>query len=147
MVKAACHCGAVRIVMDPAPSWVLDCNCSICRRYGALWAYTRDRLAERDLSARLTQGSDAIEAYIWGDRDLATWRCKACGCVTHGTLVGTPTAIRSVNARMFAQFDPASVTVHRTDNGHSGWFWTRPDAPIWPASYPPSEPSEADDWR
>ena len=39
MIKAACHCGAVRLEADPAPTRVNDCNCSICRRYGVLWAY------------------------------------------------------------------------------------------------------------
>jgi hypothetical protein len=29
--------GAVR--GRAAPAWVLDCNCTLCRRYGALWAY------------------------------------------------------------------------------------------------------------
>lgn len=146
MVRAACHCGAVRITMDPAPTWVLDCNCSICRRYGGLWAYSWDKLAKRDLTTTLVQGADALEAYIWGDRELGFWRCKSCGCLTHGTLLSEPSKIRTVNARMFASFDPASVTVHRADNAHTGWFWTRPDAPIWPASYPP-DPPVPDDWR
>jgi hypothetical protein len=147
MVRAACHCGAVRITMEPAPTWVLDCNCSICRRYGALWAYTWDKLAERALSATLLQGSDALEAYVWGDRELGFWRCKECGCLTHGTLLSEPSTIRTVNARMFVSFDPASVTIHRSDNAHTGWFWTRPDAPIWAGSHPPTDPPGPDNWR
>ena len=41
MIKAACHCGAVRFELEAPPAWVLDCNCTLCRRYGALWAYPR----------------------------------------------------------------------------------------------------------
>ena len=39
MLSAICHCGSVRIHVRRAPRTVTSCNCSICRRYGALWAY------------------------------------------------------------------------------------------------------------
>lgn len=146
MVRAACHCGAVRLTMELAPAWVLDCNCSICRRYGALWAYAWDRLAEKDLDIRLVQGENAIEAYIWGDRWIGFWRCKACGCLTHHTALDRPSQIRAVNARMFVDFDPGAVTVHRSDNAHTGRFWTRPDAPVWKGAHPPMPPPGPDDW-
>jgi len=147
MIRAACHCGAVRITLEPAPSWVLDCNCSICRRYGALWAYTWDRVAKRNLSATIVQGSDALEAYIWGNRWIGFWRCKTCGCVTHHTALSEPENVRGVNVRMFVDFDTTSVTVQRTDNAHTGQFWTRPDAEILAGGQPPMTPPGPDDWR
>ena len=39
MIKPACHCGAVRFEIAEPPEWVLDCNCTLCRRYGAMWSY------------------------------------------------------------------------------------------------------------
>jgi hypothetical protein len=147
MVRAACHCEAVRIMLDLAPSWVCDCNCSICRRYGTLWAYTWDFLAKRNIGANLIQGADALEAYVWGDRELGFWRCKNCGCVTHHTALNEPSKIRGVNARMFVDFDPSSVTIQRSDNAHTGRFWTRPDAPIWEGPQPPMRAPGPDDWR
>jgi hypothetical protein len=39
MIEASCHCGAVKLEIQSAPNGVTDCNCSICRRYGVLWAY------------------------------------------------------------------------------------------------------------
>ena len=108
MVRAACHCGTVRISLDPAPSWVLDCNCSICRRYGALWACTWDFLGKRSLRAILIQGTDALEPYIWGDREIGFWRCKMCGCVTHHTALNEPAKIRGVNARLGGQGESMS---------------------------------------
>jgi hypothetical protein len=36
---ATCHCGDVRILIPESELTVTSCNCSICRRYGALWAY------------------------------------------------------------------------------------------------------------
>ena len=115
MIRAACHCGAVRLVMDPAPAWVLDCNCSICRRYGTLWAYAWDRIDKRPLGITLIQGEGSLEPYIWGDREIGFYRCRGCGCVTHHVALDNPAPIRAVNARMFVEFDPASVTVHRSD--------------------------------
>ena len=147
MIKAACHCGSVRITMETAPSWVLDCNCSICRRYGALWAYSWDGFAKRDLGAKLIQGTDGLEAYVWGNRWSGFWRCKACGCMTHHTALSKPDVIRGVNARMFVNFDPANVTIHRGDEAHTGWFWSRPDAPIRPGQQPRLAPHGPDDWR
>jgi hypothetical protein len=147
MVRAACHCGAVRITLEPPPNWVLDCNCSICRRYGGLWAYTRDSAGKQALQAILIQGSDALEAYIWGDRWSAVWRCKTCGCVMYGTALGEPEKILAVNARMFVDFDPASLTIQRIDNAHTGRFWTRPDAEIRKGRHPPMAPPGPDDWR
>lgn len=147
MIRAACHCGVVRITLDHAPSWVLDCNCSICRRYGALWAYDWDFLAKGTLGASLVRGSDALEAYIWGDREIGFWRCTECGCLTHHTALNDPAKLRGVNARMFVDFDPSSVIVHRSDNAHTGWFWTRPDAPIWEGPQPRMPTPGPDDWR
>jgi hypothetical protein len=147
MVKAACHCGAVRLTVEPAPKWVLDCNCSICRRYGAVWAYTHDQAGKPVLQTTLVQGADALEPYIWGDRWSAVWRCKACGCVMVGTSIDKPEIPLSLNARMFVDFDPASVTLHRIDNAHTGRFWTRPDAEIRKGGHPPMPPPGPDDWR
>jgi len=46
------------------------------------------------------------------------------GCTTADasriTRLGEP--IRGVNARMFVNFDLASVTIHRSDKGAHGWF-------------------------
>ena len=39
MIEAACHCGAVKLSVPARPDTVTECNCSICRRLGARWAY------------------------------------------------------------------------------------------------------------
>ncbi len=62
MVEASCHCGAVRLQVDDAPAEVTDCNCSICRRYGVLWAYYAPG------QVRIAGG--ATDIYMWGDRCL-----------------------------------------------------------------------------
>ncbi|MFO1015717.1 MAG: hypothetical protein U1E50_18335 [Caulobacteraceae bacterium] len=147
MLLTACHCGAVRIEVTPAPDWVLDCNCSICRRYGALWAYAHDRESGKRIAMALTRGADNLDTYIWGDRMLGFHRCKTCGCVTHHTALDKPDQVRAVNARMFFNFDPESVEIRRRDNAHTGRFWSRPDSEILEGGQAPAPPPGPDDWR
>ena len=144
MIRAACHCTAVRFELEAQPEWVLDCNCTICRRYAALWIYphlgTVKILAPPD--------PDATDTYVWGDRELAFHRCRVCGCVTHFTAVETePPTIYAVNARMILGLDPARTKVRQVDNGHTGVFWTASDQPRRPTRHPPMPPPGPDDWR
>lgn len=141
MIKAACHCGAVRLEADPAPTRVNDCNCSICRRYGVLWAYF-DRG-----QVRLTHGAGTTDVYLWGDRDIEFHRCATCGCVTHWAPAAEPAFIRGVNARLMPALDPERVVIQRSNNGGGPRrFWTRPDEPVRGVDAPPDPPGEAD-WR
>jgi hypothetical protein len=39
MIEGSCHCGNVRWRLDGTPESATSCNCTVCRRYGALWAY------------------------------------------------------------------------------------------------------------
>jgi hypothetical protein len=142
MIRAACHCTAVRLEIAHAPSWVLDCNCTLCRRYGSLWAYYKPG------EVTLVAGGDATDRYLWGDKALAFHRCKECGCITHMTVVGTePPFIRGINARMIPTLDPAKVPLVQIDNGHTGVFWTKSARPPMPGQHPKMDPPGPDDWR
>ena len=39
MIEGSCHCGSVHWRFDGQPDGATACNCTVCRRYGALWAY------------------------------------------------------------------------------------------------------------
>ena len=39
MLKGSCHCGAAHWMLEGDPGSITACNCTLCRRYGALWAY------------------------------------------------------------------------------------------------------------
>jgi hypothetical protein len=141
MVHAACHCTAVRFEIAELPSWVLECNCTICRRYGAIWAYPSAG------QVKIVGGEGATETYVWGDRELAFHRCKECGCVTHMSAIDPP-QIYGINVRMIPVLDPASVHVRQKDNGHTGHFWTRSDSPPEASRQPKIDPSTGDNvWR
>ena len=42
MIEGSCHCGAVHWTFEGRPDGATACNCTVCRRYGALWAYDYD---------------------------------------------------------------------------------------------------------
>ena len=142
MIRAACHCTAVRMEIDRAPRRVVDCNCTLCRRYGALWAYYKPG------EVVIVRGAEDTETYVWAKRRFAFHRCKHCGCLTHHTaLDADPPRIRAVNARMIPTLDPASVRLQHTDNSHTGFFWTRTPDHFEPGGEPKMAPPSADDWR
>jgi hypothetical protein len=75
-LTVSCHCGKVRLEMRRKPRALTQCNCSICRRYGALWAYYRRS------SVRVVAAKNALITYRWNEtREFK--HCKACGFVTH----------------------------------------------------------------
>jgi hypothetical protein len=77
MPLATCHCGHISIEIPRVPNKLNNCNCTICRRYGALWAYYK----ENEVKVIAPEGS--TDEYIWGDKVLRFVRCRNCGCVTH----------------------------------------------------------------
>ena len=38
-MNGSCHCGRVTWTLKTPPTSVTACNCTVCRRYGVLWAY------------------------------------------------------------------------------------------------------------
>jgi hypothetical protein len=76
MFLTSCHCGAVKLEVRGMVTEYTDCNCSLCRRYGALWGY----FVPEDV--KIT-GVDQLESYQWGDRTIRLNRCTVCGCVMH----------------------------------------------------------------
>ena len=114
MLSGSCHCGAVRIEIPRKPRRLTDCNCSICRRYGALWAYFKAS------AVRVIARPGALRKYAWGRKNLRFVRCAGCGCVTHWEDARRGAGRRvGVNAR---NFDPAAmrgVRIRRLDGAKS----------------------------
>jgi hypothetical protein len=58
---------------DGVPTSATCCNCSICRRHGALWAYGFES------EAFTVSGETAT--YVWNGERLAFHFCARCACV------------------------------------------------------------------
>jgi hypothetical protein len=77
--RASCHCGAVVLELD-LPDGIVDpcrCNCSICRRKGAI-------VAAVPLSGlRVIQGDDVLTLYQFNTYTAKHYFCSRCGIYTH----------------------------------------------------------------
>jgi hypothetical protein len=110
MIEASCHCGSITIDIARKPRTVTDCNCSICRRYGVLWAYYK----ARDVRVRGRRGS--MSSYLCGKRTTRFVRCRHCGCVTHWEEARNSAPGRvGVNARNLAPGILKSVRIRHLD--------------------------------
>lgn len=115
MLSTTCHCGDVTITIPRSPEKLTNCNCSICRRSGALWAY----YLVGEVS--VTGHPERTQAYIWGDKTLRIVRCRNCGCVTHWEpLEAKPEGRMGVNARNFDPLMLGNVQIQRLD-GADTW--------------------------
>ena len=109
-VAGSCHCGAVRFTLASAPETVTECNCSICRRYGVIWAYyATDQV-------QFEPAQPATDTYLWDDRSLAFHRCQVCGCVTHWEPEPSRDLNRmGINARLLEPVVLAAARLRRLD--------------------------------
>src|SRR5919109_687833 len=114
-LAATCHCGAIRIHVSRVSRTLTRCNCSICRRYGALWAYYAASAVTIDAP------KSGLSKYSWNRRIRDYYRCKKCGCVTHYAYrTKRRNQIVAVNA---VNFDPSAlvgVRIRHLD-GASSW--------------------------
>jgi len=113
VIEASCHCGAVHLEIGRAPEEVTDCNCSICRRYGVLWAYYSPK--------EVHVAGEATDIYVWGAKTNEFHRCKHCGCVTHWSKMDKSVDRMGVNARLMEPEVLARARVRHLD----GASWLR----------------------
>lgn len=108
MLTATCHCGAVRMETSARPLWLTDCNCSLCRRLGALWLHCDPA------EVTFLCGEDDTVAYVQGDRTLAIHHCPTCGCTTHWRPTGEGNRM-AINARLMEPGTIAGLRIRRFD--------------------------------
>jgi hypothetical protein len=85
MLDLSCHCGAVRVRTAKRPDYVNDCNCTLCSKSGARWAYFHPGEVTVD---------GATSGYVRRDKAEAGAEvhfCRVCGSTTHFVL--TPEAV------------------------------------------------------
>jgi hypothetical protein len=77
--KATCHCGAVELELD-LPDGIVNprrCDCSICRRKGAI-------VASVPLSGiRIVKGAEHLKLYQFNTHTAKHYFCSVCGIYTH----------------------------------------------------------------
>ena len=75
MITGSCHCGQVRWTFNGVPDSATACNCTLCRRYGTLWAY--------DYDGEAIHVSGPTRTYLTGDKAIGFHFCDTCACVAY----------------------------------------------------------------
>ena len=124
MFNATCHCGNIQVETAEKPDVILSCNCSICGRYGAIWAYyTEDQIT-------VTHQSAPTKTYRWGKETTDFHHCPHCGCMTHYTMTEYVESDKvAINTRMVSRAVMAGIPVKMFD-GADAWSFVE-DHPGW----------------
>ena len=117
MLTGSCHCGAASWTLEGDPGPATACNCTLCRRYGVLWAY--------DYEDERIRVSGPMTAYVRADQPdpaLDIRFCPTCGCVIcwRGLRL-EPDGRRSiaVNLRLAEPELVADIPVNHSDGLHT----------------------------
>jgi hypothetical protein len=110
MIEGLCDCGAVRWQLDREPTEATSCNCTLCRRYGALWEY--------DYEGEAVRTAGETRAYVRGKGWLEFHFCAVCACVVFWRARQADPDGRKrvgVNLRLADPDAVAQLPVHRFD--------------------------------
>jgi hypothetical protein len=109
--QGSCHCGRVTFEAQADIDHVVDCNCSICRRRGALW----HGVPESGL--RILSGESELTLYQFNTMTAKHYFCRRCGIPPFVRPRINP-AFWAINVRCIDGFDLESVPVHKFDGEH-----------------------------
>lgn len=109
--RGSCHCGRVSFELDGEVKYAIECNCSICRRKGALWHGTADA------SLRILSGESELTLYRFNTMTAKHYSCRHCGISPFSRPRLDP-GVWVVNIRCLEGVDPASLPVHGFDGEH-----------------------------
>ena len=106
--QGSCHCGAVKFAVQTTLSPALRCNCSLCRRKGAVMA------AVAPEHFNLLSGEEYLSLYQFNTRTAKHYFCKTCGIYTFHRPRTNP-GIYRVNVGCLEGVDPFALEVGLND--------------------------------
>ena len=82
-----CHCGEVEAEINDPDKFekVLKCNCSICKRKGAIMSMVKNE------DFKLIKGKDKLSLYQFHTKVAKHYFCSICGIYTHHNPRSNPT--------------------------------------------------------
>lgn len=109
--QGSCHCGRIRFQVQAHITEALECNCSYCRRLGALWL----ALPEADL--KVLEGGENLSLYQFGTRTAQHFFCRNCGIAPFSRPRTDPTRW-AVNVRCLEELELSILTLQSFDGAN-----------------------------
>ncbi|PZQ65693.1 MAG: aldehyde-activating protein [Phenylobacterium zucineum] len=106
--SGSCHCGAVRFRVEAEIDELTRCDCSLCRRRGALMAKVHER------ALTIEAGEDRLRLYQWNTRVARHWFCGDCGVYTFHRKRAAPDCY-GVNVGCLENFDTSDYPFRLAD--------------------------------
>ena len=113
-LRGGCHCGKVRFEVETDPSYVTECNCSICAKKGVL----HHRVPKERF--RLLSGKGDLTEYRFNTGAARHFFCRHCG-IHPFTHPRTAPEDYTINFRCLDDFDLESASLER--RGFDGRNW------------------------
>jgi hypothetical protein len=104
----SCHCGAVRFRVDAEIEELTRCDCSLCRRKGAMMA----KVPGGGLT--ILAGEAELTLYQWNHRIARHYFCRHCGIYTFHRKRADPSSY-GVNVGCLEDFDPSGFPYREAD--------------------------------
>lgn len=106
----SCHCGKVAFEVEGNLDQVIDCNCSICQRKGALlWFVPR-------ASLQLLTPDENLKTYTFGKGAIKHRFCPECGIHPLGEgAMPDGTQMAAINVRCLDGVDLAALKIQPFD--------------------------------
>lgn len=109
LYQGSCHCGRIAFEVEGDLHSVMEYNCSICSRLGALrWFVPRAQ-------ERFSTPESNLSTYMFGKQKIKHHFCSICGCTPLGGGSHNGVEMASINVRCLEDVDLSALTVKQFD--------------------------------
>ena len=104
--KGGCHCGAVQYELTTELNGAMECNCSICAKRGALWAFAKPE------QVTMLKGDAVLSDYQFGKKRIHHLFCDNCGVGSFSRGTGPNGNVSyAINVRCLEGVDPSKLKI------------------------------------
>ena len=114
MKKLKCHCGEVEAEINVPENLekFLRCNCSICKRKGAIMYMVKNE------DFKITKGKESLTLYQFHSKVAKHYFCSICGIYTHHNPRSNP-AMTGFNLGCIDEINTFNIKDISINDGHN----------------------------
>ena len=113
MRKLSCHCGAEKAEINiDKLNKLLRCNCSICKRKGAIMSMVKNE------EFKIVKGKDLLKLYQFHTKVAKHFFCSICGIYTHHNPRSNP-RMTGFNIACVEEIDTFKLDEVLVNDGHN----------------------------